>query len=114
MTHLMNYSINQSMSDEAVYRRAPATPGLLKTENFSYQFRAISNFLINLLNTSNIKRTYLLLLWTMVGGRVGYQAWQEFCCVWLELVCQQVSWAVKYLDELQWRAVMTQSFYWSV
>ena len=25
----------------------------------------------------------------MVGGRVGYQAWEEFCCVWLELVCHE-------------------------
>ena len=28
------------------------------------------------------KKPYLLLLWTVVGGRVGNQAWQEFCCVW--------------------------------
>ena len=25
----------------------------------------------------------------MVGGRVGYQAWKEFGCVWLELVCHE-------------------------
>ena len=25
----------------------------------------------------------------MVGGRVGYLAWQEFCRVWLELVCHE-------------------------
>ena len=44
-------------------------------------------FLINLLDTRDKEKPYLLLLWTMVGGRVGYQAWQEFCCVWLEFVC---------------------------
>ena len=32
---------------------------------------------------------YLLLLWTVVGGRV---AWLEFWCVWLELVCHESIW----------------------
>ena len=59
-----------------------------KTDNFSYQGRAMSS-LINLLNTRDRKKPNLLLLWTVVGGRVGYQAWQEFCCVWLELVCHK-------------------------
>ena len=45
--------------------------------------------LINLLNTGERKKTYLLLLWTVVGGRAGNQAWQEFCYVWLELVCHE-------------------------
>ena len=57
-----------------------------QTENFSYQFRAISSLLINLVNTRDIKTPYLSVLWTMAGGRVSYQAWQEFCCFWLELV----------------------------
>ena len=35
------------------------------------------------------KKLFLLLLWAVVGGRVGYQALQEFCCVWLELVCHK-------------------------
>ena len=43
-----------------------------KTENFTYQFTAISSFLINLLNTRERKKPNLLLLWTVVGGRVGY------------------------------------------
>ena len=52
--------------------------------------RAISIFLINLLNTRDRrKKPYLLLLWTVVGDGVGYQAWQEFCCVWLELACHE-------------------------
>ena len=37
----------------------------------------------------HVGKNNLLLLWTVVGGRVGYQAWQEFCCVWLELVCHK-------------------------
>ena len=28
------------------------------------------------------KKSNLILLWNVVGGRVGYQAWQDFCCVW--------------------------------
>ena len=61
-----------------------------KTEHFSFQFRAISSFfLINLLNTRDRTKPYLLLYWTVVGGRVDYQAWQEFFCVWLELVCHK-------------------------
>ena len=35
------------------------------------------------------KNTFLLLLLTVVGGRVDYQAWQEFCRVLLELVCHK-------------------------
>ena len=27
------------------------------------------------------EKPYLILLWTVVGGRVGNHAWQEFCCV---------------------------------
>ena len=35
------------------------------------------------------EKPYLLLFWTVVGGRVGYQAWYESCCVWLEMVCYE-------------------------
>ena len=59
-----------------------------KTEIFSYQFRAISSFLINLL-VPWTKKNHLILLWTMVVGKVVCQAWQEFCRVWLELVCHK-------------------------
>ena len=54
-----------------------------KTGNLCYQLRAISCFLINLLNTRDRKKPNLLLFWTVFGGRVGNQA--KFCCVWLEL-----------------------------
>ena len=54
---------------------------------FSYQFRA--SFWINLLDTRDRQKPYSLLLWTMVGGRVGYKVWQKFCCVWLQLVCHE-------------------------
>ena len=40
-------------------------------------------------NIRDITKPYLLLLGTIVGGRVGYLAWQEFCCAWLELVCHE-------------------------
>ena len=33
------------------------------------------------------EKPYSLVLLTVVGCRVGYQAWQEFYCVWLGLVC---------------------------
>ena len=42
-----------------------------------------------LATTSAFNLKLCLMLWTVVGGRVGYQAWQEFCCVWLELVCHE-------------------------
>ena len=68
----LNQWMNELISDKTVYRTAPATPGLLiiillshgvilfgfrkgETENFIYQFRAISSFLINLLNTRDRK-----------------------------------------------------------
>ena len=44
---------------------------------------------INLLNTREEEKLYLFLLWTMVWGGLGYQVWQEFCCVWLELVSHE-------------------------
>ena len=47
-----------------------------KTDNLSYQLRAISCFLINLHNTRARKKP---LLWTVVEGRAGNQAWQKFC-----------------------------------
>ena len=44
-------------------------------------------FFLSIYPILGTEKPYLLLLWTVVGGRVGYQAWQESCCVWLELVC---------------------------
>ena len=38
------------------------------------------------------KKTYLLLLWTLVGRTVGYQAWQEFFSVWLKFDLYQMYW----------------------
>ena len=35
------------------------------------------------------KKPIYFLLWTMGGGRVGYQALRELCCVWLELECHK-------------------------
>ena len=63
-------------------------------------------FLIILLNTRDRskKKTNVPILLTMVEGRVGYQAGEEFCCV--RAGVSQVSWAVRYLDKPQWRAVM--------
>ena len=39
----MNQSINQSMNDEAVYRTAPATPGLLNIQNKRTVYEDFSN-----------------------------------------------------------------------
>ena len=41
---------------------------------------ASSIFLI--LETEEKKKQKKLLLWTLVGGRVGYQAYQDLCYVW--------------------------------
>ena len=59
-----------------------------KTKNFSKQFRAVF-FLLSIYLKQGTRNPYSLLLWTVVGGRVGYKAWQEFCCVCLELVCHK-------------------------
>ena len=29
--------------------------------------------------------SYILVLWTEIGERVGYHGWREFCYVWLKL-----------------------------
>ena len=50
-----------------------------KTENFGYQLRAISCLLINDSILGRGGKNNLLLLRTVVGGRAGNQAWQEFC-----------------------------------
>ena len=60
-----------------------------KTDNFSYHLRAISSFLNKFTKYKGQKKPYLLLMWTGVGGRVCYQARQDFCCVWLELVSNE-------------------------
>ena len=49
----------------------------------------INFYFLEKLLKQGTEKPYLLLLWTMVGGGVGYQDWQEFCSVWLELVCQE-------------------------
>ena len=56
-----------------------------------YQLRSISIFILffflyQFTQTEVQKKNNLLVLLTMDGGRVGYQAFQEFCCFWLELV----------------------------
>ena len=52
-----------------------------KTEHFSYQFRAISSFFIYSMPGTEEEKKYLLLLLTVVVGKEGYQAWQEFCWI---------------------------------
>ena len=41
----------------------------------------------------------------MIGARVVYQAWQELCLV--RVGVPWLSWPVRYLEKLQWRAVIT-------
>ena len=60
-----------------------------KTENFSYQLRSISSFFHHFFQYKGHKKPNLLLLWTMVGGKVCYQALHEFCSVQFELVCHE-------------------------
>ena len=45
--------------------------------------------LVFFLSIKGTEKNKFLLLWTAVGGIVGYQVWQEFCCVWLEFVCHE-------------------------
>ena len=60
------------------------------------QLIAISKELLNriyiyllIYSIHGTETTIIISLLTVVGGRVGYQAWQELCCVWLELVCHK-------------------------
>ena len=65
----------------------------------------------------------------MVGDRVGYQAWQEFCHVWLEFVCheclgQSGIWTsfdeelwlereeIKWLMPCSWEALSVGNLWW--
>ena len=43
-------------------------------------------------STQGTEKTLFTLLWNVIGGRVGYQAWQNICCVWLKLVCHKCLW----------------------
>ena len=36
-----------------------------------------------------IEKNTFLCFWTVVGGRVGYQAWKKFFCFWLQLECHE-------------------------
>ena len=60
-----------------------------KLKKIIYYFRALSIFKSMIYSIPGGKKTYLLLLWTVFGGREGYQAWQELCCVCLEFVCHE-------------------------
>ena len=49
----MNESINESINDKAVYRTAPATPGLLKTMQIFYNKNATTSQKTQLSNNSD-------------------------------------------------------------
>ena len=36
-----------------------------------------------------MKQNTIYFYWSVIGSRVDYQAWQEFCCVCLELMCHE-------------------------
>ena len=78
-----------------------------KTENFRYQFRAIFTILIILLNTRD-RKPNLFLLWTLVGGRVIPSLARVLLCL-VRIGVAQMSWAVRYLDKLRWRAMSATS-----
>ena len=59
----------------------------LKTIVSSSEIYPFFNKFTQLKGEKNLFTSFLL--WIVVGGRVGYQAWQEFCYVWLELVCHK-------------------------
>ena len=54
-------------------------------ESHTYQRAECCLYVGFLLNFRNRNKIDLLLLWAVIGGGVGYQVWQEFCCVWFEL-----------------------------
>ena len=76
-----------------------------KTESFSHQIRAISYFLINLLNTRDIQGNPFTFIvdrgWR--ESRLPNLAKVLLCLV--RVGVPQVCWAVRYLDKPHWRAV---------
>ena len=50
-----------------------------KLEFLLFQLRAITSFWISLLNTRKTKKFNILVLWTVIGGRIGYHGWTEIC-----------------------------------
>ena len=52
------------------------------------------------------EKPYFLLLMTVLGGRVYYQALARVLLCLVIAGVPQASWAVRYLDKLRWRAVL--------
>ena len=50
-----------------------------------FQLRTITSYWIGLFNDRNRKKFDILVLWTVIEGRVGYDGWTEFCYDWLKL-----------------------------
>ena len=75
-----------------------------KLEKFSALLRALHSFWLNLLNTRDRKYLYTCIV---------DQDWSDSRLPWLDIVLlcldvvglKRVSWAVRYLDKPEWRAV---------
>ena len=79
-----------------------------KTENFSYQLRPISIFLVSLLNARDRKNTFIVdCAWR--ESRLPSLTIVLLCLVLVGL--SQLSWAVRYLDKPRWRALMVGGYF---
>ena len=56
-----------------------------KTGNLFNPAQGNNQFLDQFTQDQEQKKFYILVLWTVIGGRVGYHGWTEFCYAWLKL-----------------------------
>ena len=56
-----------------------------KTGNFVVPAQGNNWFLDQFPQDQEQKKFYILVLWTVLGGRVDYHGWTEFCYDWLKL-----------------------------
>ena len=56
-----------------------------KTGNLVAQAQGNNQFLDQFTQDQEQKKFYILVVWTVIGGRVGYHGWTEFCYDWLKL-----------------------------
>ena len=57
-----------------------------KTGNLDVPIYEIYLFFLNKFSQyKGQKKPYILLMWTVIGGRVGYYSWTEFYYVWFDL-----------------------------
>ena len=57
-----------------------------KTGNFVVPSTELYLFVDQFFLCKGQEKPYFIILWNLDAGTLGYQYWQELCCVWLEMV----------------------------